>query len=321
MTTTITAGSRLHFGLLAVPAAAGGQAARRFGGAGLMTEQQRLSLSVQPALAWSANGPSADRVLAFARRLMTTLPASEQHRSFALTVEACGPEHVGLGVGTQLALAVARALTVHTGLENEDAASLARRVGRGLRSSLGIHGFQHGGLLIEGGKTDDSAIAPLLARQVFPDDWQILLIIPQGIQGTHGTRELDAFAHVTGDDSLRRTDALCRLALLGMLPALIERDLARFGEAVHEFNRKAGEWFQAWQGGVYSHPRVAELVAAIRGQGIPGVGQSSWGPTVFAIATGDRLNALRECLLNSGVCRAEELLLTSASNRGAWDSK
>ena len=38
------------------------------------------------------------------------------------------------------------------------------------------------------------------------------------------------------------------------------------------------------QGGIYSCPATAELVQWLRGRGVRGVGQSSWGPTVFAMA-------------------------------------
>jgi predicted sugar kinase len=68
-----------------------------------------------------------------------------------------------------------------------------------------------------------------------------------------------------------------------MLPALAEADLEAFGESLYDFNARAGEAFAGVQGGVYSGPRVAECVAFLRGEGVRGVGQSSWGPTVYAV--------------------------------------
>jgi beta-ribofuranosylaminobenzene 5'-phosphate synthase len=319
---TITAPSRLHFGLFAV---SGGDAApkpeaaaippRRFGGVGLMLERPGVRLSAQPAREWSACGAGALRALGFAQRFVTTLP-EERRRPFAVVVERCPPEHSGLGTGTQLGLAVAKALAALTGLEHEDAAALAQRVGRGLRSSLGIHGFEHGGFLVEAGKTAPAAIAPLVVRHDFPEPWRVLLVIPHGLHGEHGAREIEAFAKLAPTDhDAARTDALSRLALLGMLPALVERDLLNFGEAVHEFNRKAGEWFAAWQGGVYSHPRVADLIAALRREGLRGVGQSSWGPAVFAIDEEDRLQAVRRTFIEAGHFTGEESEICGAENR------
>ncbi len=68
-----------------------------------------------------------------------------------------------------------------------------------------------------------------------------------------------------------------------MLPALQEGDVQTFGEALYEFNVRVGEMFAPVQGGVYSDSGVGRIVAFLRGEGVAGVGQSSWGPAVFAI--------------------------------------
>jgi beta-RFAP synthase len=251
---------------------------------------------------------------------VATLPAAQAEPAtlaFEITVERCAREHAGLGTGTQLALAVAKALARLTGLCHEEAPALARRVGRGLRSGLGVHGFARGGFLIDAGKSNNTAIAPLVARHDFPPEWRVLLIVPRGVHGEHGSRETEAFAHIAlTDGNLARTDGLCRLALLGMLPAVVERDLEAFGEALHEFNRRAGEWFAKWQGGAYSHPRVASLIAALRREGVRGVGQSSWGPAVFAIADEERLRNLRGWMIAGRHATADEIELCSAANVG-----
>src|SRR5205085_5154101 len=129
----------------------------------------------------------------------------------------------------------------------------------------------------------------LVAHAAFPENWRVLLILPEGGVGTHGPREREAFATLAaGAQSEAQTDALCRLVLLGMLPALAERNLAAFGEALYDFNRRVGELFRPWQGDVYAHPRTAELVRVLRSErGVRGVGQSSWGPTVFAVTTAE----------------------------------
>jgi predicted sugar kinase len=77
--------------------------------------------------------------------------------------------------------------------------------------------------------------------------------------------------------------ALQQLAEDAILPGAKSGDLKTFGDAVHEFNRLAGEPFARAQGGSYSSPAIGELIAELRRSGIRGVGQSSWGPTVFAI--------------------------------------
>ena len=76
---------------------------------------------------------------------------------------------------------------------------------------------------------------------------------------------------------------MCRLVMLGMLPALHEGDNRTFGEALYEYNRDAGEPFVPDQGGIYASPQAKAIVKCIRDAGVSGVGQSSWGPTLFAI--------------------------------------
>ncbi len=287
----VRAPSRLHFGLLnlcseshwtnlrgekVIPA-------RQFGSVGLMVEAPGIQLTVKRASSWSAEGPLGVRALAYARRVAESLPASVVQPQ-QIAVEQAAPEHFGLGTGTQLAMAVARALTAACGMGQLQAVELARLCGRGARSALGTHGFMQGGFLVEAGKRHAEEISPLVARLAFPEQWRLLIILPPWRNGLHGSEETKAFELLYGQDMApATTDTLCRLVLLGMLPALAERDLEAFGEAVYDFNARVGTLFASIQGGNYAHPGVAELVEWVRRQGVRGVGQSSWGPAVFAV--------------------------------------
>jgi len=99
---------------------------------------------------------------------------------------------------------------------------------------------------------------------------------------------------------------------------LVERDLEAFGEACFEFNRRAGLLFKASQGGEYRSPEAADLVARLRHFGVRGVGQSSWGPTIFAIDDGHRLQNAMRYLRKHFSAESLDLRLTSARNRG-WE--
>src|SRR5262245_50508535 len=251
MRVRVRASSRLHFGLLRLASIEGSRNERRFGGVGLMVRAPELRIAVQPSKTWTAHGPLAERALEFAKMAARGLASGATNAACAIHVEQAPPPHSGLGAGTQLALAVSRAVATLNGAGTLDGLSLAALVGRGARSAIGIHGFAHGGFLVDGGKGPDTRTAPLLARCDFPDDWRILLVVPHGRQGAHGAEESQAFAQLNQNPAV--TDALCRLVLLGMLPALHEHDLAAFGEAVFEFNRRVGEMFRPWQGGGYAH--------------------------------------------------------------------
>jgi beta-ribofuranosylaminobenzene 5'-phosphate synthase len=323
----IEAPSRLHFGLLSLPREgfepkawldSEGEpriAARYFGGVGLMVEHPGIILTVRPSTAWSARGYCSARALAFAQTACAAWGISEQ---FEIRVERCPSEHIGLGTGTQLGLAVAQAIAMATGHCEIAVTDLARAVGRGCRSALGIHGFAQGGFLVEGGKLSPDSISPLAARMAFPEDWAVLLIRGNVPQGNHGQREAEAFQQLARLGSqLTQTDGLCRLVLLGMLPALVERDLKTFGAALYDFNRRVGEMFRPWQGGVYCHPFVAELIEGLREKGCKGVGQSSWGPTVFAVVALQDVAGLVEWLTCRYAIRREEITVTGARNQGA----
>ncbi|MFO0797985.1 MAG: hypothetical protein U0804_10940 [Gemmataceae bacterium] len=275
--TRVTAPSRLHFGLFHVPAGGEPAPARAFGGVGLLIDQPGVVVSARPADSWQFEGPLASRAQVFAHRFLAGRPDA---RPLQVLVERTPPEHTGLGVGTQLGLAVAKALAVEAGEPDPTALELAVRVGRGERSAIGVHGFDRGGLIVEPGKAPGEAVSPLLTRVLLPEAWRVAVLMPNVSPAWHGGREREAFAAARPSGL---TDVLCRIALLGMLPAAVAGDLNGFGDAVHEFNLRAGEPFATAQGGAYADPAVAALVEAIRGRGVRGVGQSSWGPSVFAV--------------------------------------
>jgi beta-RFAP synthase len=248
-----------------------------------MIETPGILLRAHEATEWSSEGPLAERALVFARQFLNSLRQDDPARNWnprRLVIEQSAPEHAGLGTGTQLGLAVAGVLARSFDL-NAGPVELARRIGRGARSALGLHGFEMGGLLVDGGKVGAGS-APLLARLPFPEAWRLVLVLPGGV-GLHGSGEQQAFARLAGRLSVSATETLCRLVLLGMLPALAEGDLDAFGEALFDFNARVGEAFAAEQGGTYSGPAVADVVGRLRAGGVKGVAQSSWGPTVCAV--------------------------------------
>ena len=323
----VRAASRLHFGLFNVgllpawPNIDGDQLipGRRFGGVGMMVDLPGIEVRSQPAGAWSASGPMAERALAFAQRFATTAP---ELRPQHIEVATQSLPHVGLGTGTQLALGVAKALAVLSGHTEWGAVELARRVGRGLRSAIGIHGFDHGGFLVEAGKHVDSEVSPLVARCEVPSAWRILLMAPHVSPGYSGDAERMAFDVLLQQARPQEVESLCRLVLLGMLPALAAGDCRAFGEAVYDFNARAGDIFASQQGGRYAPPLVGEIVKYCRDQGISGVGQSSWGPTVFAILP-DEMSAerLRTSLACAYGRRLEQVFIAKVRNCGATVSE
>jgi beta-RFAP synthase len=305
--------SRLHFGLFAPNATSG----RRFGGLGMMVQAPGIDISLSRAETWSVAGPLAERAWNVLQRL-SKHPVFHTCPPLAVAIQQASLEHQGLGTGTQLELALARGLAQFVPQAPRDALALAALVGRGRRSAIGTHGFAQGGFLVDAGKREEtSGPAPLLMRLPFPETWRLLLLRPWHMQGPGGALEREKFLALPSSPP-GQTDTLCRLALLQILPALLEQDFATFAEALHEFNHKAGEFFKPVQGGIYSHSLTAYLVNMLRNWGITGVGQSSWGPTLFVLTESEgEAEALRERLRPVPELAEYEVLVTAGCNHGA----
>jgi beta-RFAP synthase len=307
--------SRLHFGLLAW----GEDHPRQFGSVGLMIDRPGIEVCARPSSTWSADGPLGDRVLAVARRVADAFVLEGRTlEPFHFAVGRAPQEHVGLGTGTQLSLAVARLLLAAAGESQPTAERLAALTGRGRRSGIGLHGFVHGGLLVDGGRSPGSTVPPLLSRLEFPGDWSILVLIPPAGQGLAGSDERHAFDRLAAVP-MRTVERLCRLVLLELLPAVTERDLDTFGSALSRLQDEVGRGFAPVQGGCFAHPRSEAIAAAMRGHGLVGVGQSSWGPALFGIIPKDedRQAAIARALRDQFPLEPEALFWTVASTTGA----
>lgn len=311
----IIAPSRLHFGLIA----RGDRHPRQFGSVGLMVEAPGLLAEVQPSSSWSTEGPLADRALTIMRGVAETLSqrAGRALRPLHLTIHRAPPEHVGLGTGTQLSLAVARLVLADAGETNPSAADLVALTGRGRRSGVGLHGSSLGGLIVDGGRSAESPFPPLLSRVEFPGEWSILIVIPPTGHGLAGTKEMEAFLRLPPVPP-RTVERLCRLVLLGLLPAASERDLTAFGSALSDIQREVGRGFAPVQGGLFADPRLEEIAAAMQQLGLVGVGQSSWGPALFGFTRRDpeRQSWIVRTLLDQFYLEESCLFWTAASPGG-----
>jgi beta-RFAP synthase len=308
----ITAASRLHFGLIRFGHASG----RRFGGVGLMIEKPPLRLEVVSSPVFGSSGPVAERVEAAGRQWMKWRRLSELPNCRIEVVEA-PPSHTGLGSGTQLSLAVGAALDIWTGQTCASAVETAAGMGRGLRSAVGTHGFAQGGLIVELGKMPGEDVSPMASRVELPGDWRWVLICPRGIRGFHGTNEADMFRQLAPVPESVSNEMLCEMRER-MLPAARAGNIEDFGESVYRFGYQAGMCYAAVQLGAYCSDRAAQLVSAIRGSGIAGAGQSSWGPTIFALCENpDQAEWLVRELNHRGFLEDSDVVVSPTCNVGA----
>jgi beta-ribofuranosylaminobenzene 5'-phosphate synthase len=274
----VTTAARLHLGFLDLT----GDLGRRFGSIGLAIDAFETRLELREATRFEAVGEDHERAARLALRIAESLGVDNTTR---LVILNAIPAHAGFGSGTQLALAIASAFRRFAGLPIDVRAD-ARLLGRGARSGVGAALFERGGLAVDAGRGPNTDIPPVVARVNFPCDWRVLLILDPRIQGSHGDAERRAFAglpHFPADAS----NEICRLTLMQILPGAAEHDLAAFGDGVTRVQELVGDHFSPAQGGGrFASVAVGRAAARLKALGARGIGQSSWGPTGFAFASG-----------------------------------
>ncbi|MBX7106479.1 MAG: hypothetical protein K1X57_20560 [Gemmataceae bacterium] len=269
MIVTVRTGSRLHFGLFRLPPAEPWPTGERFfGGLGLAIDSPSLTVRADSF----SNSHVPEAVAGVVDRLRPYVCVPELN----WLIESDAPEHSGFGTGTQRSLAIAAVALRAAGAAMRDD-ELAQILGRGRRSGIGLRAFAEGGFLIDGGRVAGDDVARVDRRLDWPADWRMVIVIPAG-ETWAGDREARGFAALPATADLRPW------AEEHVVPAIAARDVVRSGAALAEFNAKAGDAFAAVQGGRYSSPATAALVARMTELGAHGAGQSSWGPAVWGLA-------------------------------------
>ncbi|WP_375465389.1 beta-ribofuranosylaminobenzene 5'-phosphate synthase family protein [uncultured Methylobacterium sp.] len=302
----VHAPARLHFGFLDLHGGLG----RRFGSLGLAIDAPGVRLTATASDILAVEGPEAGRVRGYVRAAADHLgvPAT-----VAIRVEAAIPAHAGFGSGTQLALSVAAALA---GLATKpfSAEGFSNALDRGNRSGIGLRAFTEGGLIVDAGRDATGAPPPVIARLPYPEAWRVVLILDETATGLHGISERAAFRDLPRFPEAQAAE-ICRIVLMQVMPALVLAEPRGFGAGISAIQRLIGDHFSPHQGGRYASPAVAEALAWVAAQGVAGYGQSSWGPTGFALVPSDAdARALVDGLTRPGPLR---FLIARGRNRGA----
>nr|WP_204262782.1 beta-ribofuranosylaminobenzene 5'-phosphate synthase family protein [Methylobacterium sp. BTF04] len=302
----VAAPGRLHFGFLDLHGGLG----RRFGSIGLALDTPAISLTARPSPNLTITGPEAERARSYALAAAGYLGIAGHA---ALRIEETMPAHAGFGSGTQLALSVAAALA---GLDGRAFApeAFANALDRGNRSGIGLAAFTQGGLIVDGGRDGLGTPPPLIARLAYPEDWRIVLILDTSMTGVHGSREVEAFRDLPRFPESQAAE-ICRIVLMQVLPAAATAEPEGFGAGITTIQRLIGDHFAPHQGGRYASPAVAEALGAIAAQGVAGYGQSSWGPTGFALMPSE--DAARQLVASLQRPGPLQFLIARGRNTGA----
>lgn len=261
---------RLHLGLIDPTGSLG----RRFGSLGVALEGgYEVRVLPSESLEIKAEGEDVETIKKTLARMNSAFGTGT---GYLVEVRKAIPRHVGLGSTTQLSLAVGTAVAKLSGL-NTPVEKLAEALGRGKNSGAGIYAFAHGGFVLDGGV--EEGVPPLIFRGDFPEEWAFLLVIPETRPGFDEEEEKPIMRGKFGD--VRAAMEISHRILLGLLPALKERNIKTFGRHLSAVQTLVGKHFAEFQGGEFRED--VRLILEWLREHTYGAGQSSWGPTVYGL--------------------------------------
>jgi beta-ribofuranosylaminobenzene 5'-phosphate synthase len=313
--------ARLHLGLLDT----NGNLGRLYGSIGIAINRPNVLLKAELAGTLQVEGLEVERVSDLARRFLNRYPIS---CGVNLYLKTAIPAHVGLGSGTQLALAVGTALARlgELALSTEE---IALAMDRGIHSGVGIAAYHWGGFALDGGhlieptgtmasksSLQESSVPPVLFHYPVPKSWFFVVVLPEAEAGLNGEKEKEAFLNLPRASPFR-VEKISRLLLMKLLPALVEQDITRFGEALTEIQRLVGENFAGIQGGRFANPFSEEIIDFLINQGAAGAGQSSWGPTVYGLVSREDAARRLEQKVKQFLAGHGQVFITRPNNHGA----
>jgi len=300
--------SRIHITLIDLNASIG----RMDGGIGLALEEPSIEIKAERNSDVTAEGALGDRALDAAKKTLSYLG---ENSGVKIRIKRAYSQHIGLGSGTQIALATSKAICE---LYDRDLSTveMAEIIGRGGTSGIGIGAFDGGGFILDGGHStrdkkdflpssaSNAPPPPELARYEFPD-WKVVIVIPKSNIEIHGGREVNIFqAHCP--ISLNEVREVSHIVLMKILPSIVEKDIDGFGEGIGAIQNVG---FKKIEVDLQSKG-IKDLMAKCS-KHAPAVGLSSFGPAVYCITEDE------EDLLNALENEDVETIVTRANNVGA----
>jgi len=315
---TVETGARLHLGFQNLALAH----ERLYGGVGLALDEPRIRLSAERSETVACDDEAVEPYVADAVDALEVPGA-------AVEVETRFERHVGLGSGTQLALASLVAVGRAYG-RTVDPMDLAPDIGRGGRSGVGVATFESGGFVVDAGHPterfttappdpgDWTVPRPIVDASV-PADWRFVLVVPDGERGPSGVPEDRQMRAVVERADPGIADEIATLLTRRLLPALAEGDHRAFGAAAARLGRLNGAWYADEQGGVYRPPAGRLVEALTDAPAIAGADQSSWGPAVYGITTESEVAAAEAAAHDAvgAIDATADVCVVAPRNRGA----
>ena len=207
--------------------------------------------------------------------------------------------------------------------QDMSAPDIGQIVGRGGTSGIGVASFDHGGFIVDAGhiKTDKKSFLPssaskaspppILARYDFPEDWSIIMVIPNVQRKVFGDGEVDIFQKYC-PIPLEDVRELIHVLFMQMMPAVLEEDLDQFGRSIDLVQNMGFKKVEL----SLQNPFIRDLMDNLKSSGAAGVGMSSFGPTVYAV-TDTNYKKIYRAAQNIMKDKEGEIYLTKSQNYGA----
>ncbi|KXB07434.1 hypothetical protein AKJ52_00315 [candidate division MSBL1 archaeon SCGC-AAA382C18] len=303
--------ARLHFGVLNPL----DNKIRKYGGIGLAISEGGYNLTVRENDKLEVESPEEYRSLT--KEIVNKIGRScDTSTKVSIKIDKVIPRHVGLGSTTQLTLGLGKAITL---IENLDISTtdLAKKLGRGKYSGVGTHAFDKGGFVGDGG-VKNGGFPPLIFRHSVPKEWYFVVVIPDVERGPAEEGEERYMEGLESEKGL--PGQICKLLILKMFPAIVQRDLEHFGSALTKVDKLVGEAFSHKQGGTFRDEVISRIRSYLLENGAYGAGQSSWGPTTYGLVCGKEEaknleKQVQSYLEEIGI--SGETIITTPDNEGA----
>jgi beta-ribofuranosylaminobenzene 5'-phosphate synthase len=297
MNVFVTSPSRLHFTLIDL----NGELGRVDGGIGVALNEPSLKIEVSVVDEEIEKEANPKEVVPVLERIRNKIELSGRYQVKILKQL---PSHVGLGSRTQLSLSVAKAISVLES-KNYNTVELAKLVGRGGTSGIGVAAFDKGGFILDGGhvfRTDESLKnvkglktsflpssasnvppPPVLIQHALPESWFFVIAIPRVKRGAHGTEEIQIFKRHCPIER-EEVEKVCRILLVQTLPAVLEQDITTFAESVTMLQQVGFKRIEV----MLQHDIIKRDLFRFFDAHALGYGMSSFGPVTYAIVSGEK---------------------------------
>jgi beta-ribofuranosylaminobenzene 5'-phosphate synthase len=271
--------SRIHITLIDL----NGSLGRIDGGVGFAIENPNVEIVCKECdYVLVRGGMNRERFERVARKLQGIF-----NKGIKIEVKSDYDAHVGLGSGTQISLAVAKAFNelYELGLSVR---RMAEITGRGGTSGIGVAVFEMGGFVLDGGhsKKEKPEFLPSSASKAKPPrvlsrydlpDWNIVVAVPE-LKGFYGFREINLFKEFC-PIPLEDVRKICHVILMKLLPSIVEQDLDEFGEAIMMIQRLGFKRIEIDQYG--------DLIWNLMDSVDFPIGMSSTGPALYVVTDTD----------------------------------